>query len=53
MLLLVAFSSFLVAQWIQSKLGGLTGDTYGAICEIAEATGLLVAVALAYLGVLS
>lgn len=51
--LLVAFSSFLVAQWIQSKLGGLTGDTYGAICEIAEATGLLVAVALAYLGVLS
>jgi adenosylcobinamide-GDP ribazoletransferase len=27
--------------WISRKLGGLTGDTYGAIAEIAEITGLL------------
>jgi adenosylcobinamide-GDP ribazoletransferase len=30
-----------LGAWISRKLGGLTGDTYGAIAEIAEIAGLL------------
>ncbi len=52
LLLATAAGSFLMAQWIQSKLGGLTGDAYGAICELAEALSLLVLVVLAYQGLL-
>ncbi len=52
LLLLTALASFLVAQWIQSRIGGLTGDAYGAICELAETVSLLVLAALAYQGVL-
>ena len=37
---------------IQARIGGLTGDAYGAICELAEATGLLALAALAYQGAL-
>ena len=33
----------LVARWIRSRIPGLTGDTYGAICELVE-VGVLVAV---------
>lgn len=29
------------ARWMQSRLGGLTGDTYGALCELVETAGLL------------
>ena len=36
------------AWWLTRKLGGLTGDTYGALNEGVEA--LLLAVAIAYLG---
>jgi adenosylcobinamide-GDP ribazoletransferase len=32
----------LAGRWIAGRLGGLSGDTYGAICEITE-TGVLVA----------
>ncbi len=32
----------LAGQWIAGRLGGLSGDVYGAICEITEA-GVLVA----------
>lgn len=54
MLLIVAsLTIFLSAQWIQSRLGGLTGDGYGAICELVETTGLLALAALAHRGVLS
>jgi cobalamin 5'-phosphate synthase/cobalamin synthase len=52
LLLLTALTGFLVAQWIQARIGGLTGDTYGAICELAEAVALLALAALAYQGVL-
>jgi adenosylcobinamide-GDP ribazoletransferase len=48
----VVFSAFLMAQWIQSRIGGLTGDTYGALCEMVEVVGLLVLIAVAYRGVL-
>ena len=48
-LLLSAAVAFAVAQWIQARLGGLTGDTYGAICELVEVAGLLLLSGLAYL----
>jgi len=31
----------LVARWIMGRIPGLTGDTYGAICEVAEAAWLV------------
>ena len=51
-LLLATLTGLLVAQWIQSRIGGLTGDAYGAICEMTEALGLLALTALAYQGVM-
>ncbi len=51
-LLLAALAGLLVAQWIQSRIGGLTGDAYGAICELTEAVGLLALAILAYQGVM-
>jgi len=36
-ILLIAFLvSLLLASWINKKIQGMTGDTYGAIIEIAE-----------------
>jgi adenosylcobinamide-GDP ribazoletransferase len=40
-LLLSAALAFAVAQWMHARLGGLTGDTYGAICELVEVASLL------------
>jgi len=37
--------ALIVASWIAGRLGGLTGDTYGAICELTEA-GILVGMGL-------
>lgn len=37
---LVALASHLLARWWVHVLGGLTGDTYGALCEIAEVVAL-------------
>jgi adenosylcobinamide-GDP ribazoletransferase len=34
--------SSLIARWWTRDLGGLTGDTYGALCEIAEVVTLAV-----------
>jgi adenosylcobinamide-GDP ribazoletransferase len=34
--------SHLLGRWWTRDLGGLTGDTYGALCEIAEAVALAV-----------
>jgi adenosylcobinamide-GDP ribazoletransferase len=54
-LVLVALTVVVVlvlAKWMQTKLGGLTGDTYGAICELVEVTALLALAALAYRGML-
>jgi cobalamin 5'-phosphate synthase/cobalamin synthase len=39
------------AGWIRSKLGGLTGDAYGAICEVGETVCLLALAALVQQGV--
>jgi adenosylcobinamide-GDP ribazoletransferase len=37
---LVWLSAHLLARWWTRDLGGLTGDTYGALCEIAEVVAL-------------
>jgi adenosylcobinamide-GDP ribazoletransferase len=49
----IATTMFLAAQWIRSRIGGLTGDAYGALCELGEAAGLLAASALAFRGLVS
>ena len=36
-----------LGRWLQAKLGGLTGDCYGAICEVVELAVLLFAAAVA------
>jgi adenosylcobinamide-GDP ribazoletransferase len=38
--LLVWAGSHLLARWWVHDLGGLTGDTYGALCEIGEVVAL-------------
>ncbi|WP_127584142.1 adenosylcobinamide-GDP ribazoletransferase [Paenibacillus koleovorans] len=42
---LTAIIGILAARWMAAKLGGLTGDTYGALNELLEAALLLGAVA--------
>jgi adenosylcobinamide-GDP ribazoletransferase len=37
----MTLTALLLGAWITRQLGGLTGDTYGAIAEIAEIVGLL------------
>ena len=49
----MAATMLLAAQWIRSRIGGLTGDAYGALCELGEAAGLLAASALAFRGLVS
>ena len=49
----IAATMLLAAQWICSRIGGLTGDAYGALCELGEAAGLLAASALAFRGLVS
>ena len=34
----------LIIVWIARQLGGLTGDIYGAVCELSETLFLLTAV---------
>jgi adenosylcobinamide-GDP ribazoletransferase len=51
-IVVAALAAFLLAQWIRSRLGGLTGDAYGAICEWVETIALLALAALAYRGIL-
>jgi cobalamin 5'-phosphate synthase/cobalamin synthase len=51
-LMVTLVTALAVAGWIQSRIGGLTGDAYGAICELGELAGLLALVALAHQGVL-
>ena len=48
-----AVATWVVAQWTRSRIGGLTGDAYGAICELGETFMLLALVALAHSGALS
>jgi len=42
--LLMVVTGVIVAAWLNSKLGGLTGDTYGAMNEAVETVILLLAV---------
>lgn len=35
-MLVLVLSSHLLARWWTNDLGGLTGDTYGALCELGE-----------------
>ena len=37
-----------VARWLVARLGGLTGDTYGALNEVTE--GVVLALALVFVG---
>lgn len=48
LLVLAGALSLLVALWIQAQIQGLTGDAYGALCELAELVGLLTVLALAH-----
>jgi adenosylcobinamide-GDP ribazoletransferase len=41
-MLLVWLVAYLLGQWWTQTLGGLTGDTYGALCEIGETVALAV-----------
>lgn len=36
-------SGLLLSHWLKAKLGGHTGDTYGAVVEFSEAAALIVA----------
>jgi adenosylcobinamide-GDP ribazoletransferase len=38
-----AAAALLLGLWVGRKLGGLTGDVYGAAIEIAEVTALVLA----------
>jgi adenosylcobinamide-GDP ribazoletransferase len=46
---LASTAALIVAHYVASRLGGLTGDTYGAICELVE-TGTLVVLGLSIRG---
>ncbi len=39
-------STHLLARWWTRDLGGLTGDTYGALCELGEVVALAALTAL-------
>ena len=44
--LAVFLISYLLARWMVAALGGLTGDTYGALSEVGEVVALLALAAL-------
>lgn len=44
--LVVLAVTYLLARWMVAALGGLTGDTYGALSEVGEVVALLVLAAL-------
>jgi adenosylcobinamide-GDP ribazoletransferase len=44
--LIVTFTSLMLGLGITRSIGGLTGDSYGAIEEVAEVVALLVLVML-------
>ena len=46
LLLLAWLATLLLARWAQGRLGGLTGDLYGMICEVIEPLVLLAATAI-------
>jgi adenosylcobinamide-GDP ribazoletransferase len=40
-IIVTGLSAWLTGKWLSHKLGGLTGDTYGAICEVTEVLTLM------------
>lgn len=42
--IVTAIIGWLMAKWMKLKLGGLTGDTYGAMTEVVEACMLVISV---------
>lgn len=48
----ILVGSHLLARWMVAALGGLTGDTYGALSEVGEVVALLTLAALARHGML-
>lgn len=50
--LVILTVSYLLARWMVGSLGGLTGDTYGALSEVGEIVTLLTLAALIRHGVL-
>lgn len=43
-----AIMGWLIAKWLKRKLGGLTGDTYGAMNEVVEALIIVLVVVFIY-----
>jgi adenosylcobinamide-GDP ribazoletransferase len=41
-LIVVGIAAWLMGKWFSRRLSGLTGDNYGAICEITETLSLMV-----------
>jgi adenosylcobinamide-GDP ribazoletransferase len=46
LLIITGLSALLLGKWISLRIGGLTGDNYGAICEITETLSLITICAL-------
>lgn len=46
--MVAAVVGWVTAKWMKAKLGGLTGDTYGAMTELIEAVTLVVTVMFVY-----
>ena len=44
MLVAATMAALALGRWIAGLLGGLTGDGYGAVCEVAGVTALLAAI---------
>lgn len=44
-------STMMIAAWIVRQLGGMTGDTYGALCEVSEVIYLIAAVLAVAIGI--
>ena len=41
--------SLVLGRWISGMLGGMTGDTYGAVNEVAEVTTVLLGIVMFHL----
>ncbi len=52
LLLVCSLAAWALGRWLCSLLGGLTGDTYGAVNEVVEALAMVILVAVLPLGVI-
>jgi adenosylcobinamide-GDP ribazoletransferase len=50
LLAVVSCITWLMGKWISRRIGGLTGDNYGAICEVTETLSLM-AIAVVYVSI--